>query len=117
MRADFAGARIMLLHRRDDFLAGAWPADMAAEAARLKRQVDDAMKDIAQRLFARANAEALRLACFAILDVPFAAVHRHVAANVMPPPYVDDLIAKAYLALITPTPASKRKSGRKKNSE
>jgi AcrR family transcriptional regulator len=117
VRADFAGARIMLLHRREDFLAGDWPIDMAAEAARLKRQVDDAMKDIAQRLFARANAEALRLAYFAILDVPFAAVHRHVAANVMPPPYVDDLISKAYLALIPPAPASKRKSGRKQNSE
>jgi len=114
VRADFAGARIMLLHRRDDFFSGDWPADMAAEAARLKRQVDDAMKCIARRLFGRANAEALRLAYFAILDVPFAAVHRHVAANVMPPPHVDDLIAKAYLALITP---AKTRSGRKKNSE
>jgi ketosteroid isomerase-like protein len=27
-------------------------------------------------------------------------MHRHVAANVMPPLYVDELIAKAYLALI-----------------
>jgi AcrR family transcriptional regulator len=117
VRADFAGARIMLLHRRDDFLAGDWPADMAAEAARLKHQVDDAMKDIARRLFARANAEALRLAYFAILDVPFAAVHRHVAANVMPPLHVDDLITKAYLALIPPANTSKRRGGRKKNSE
>jgi AcrR family transcriptional regulator len=117
VRADFAGARIMLLHRRDDFLAGDWPVDMAAEAARLKHQVDDAMKGIARRLFARANAEALRLAYFAILDVPFAAVHRHVAANVMPPPHVDDLITKAYLALITPAKTSKRRSGRKKTSE
>ncbi len=90
---------------------------MAAEAARLKHQVDDAMKGIARRLFGRANAEALRLAYFAILDVPFAAVHRHVAANVMPPPHVDDLIAKAYLALIPPAKTSKRRSGRKQNSE
>jgi AcrR family transcriptional regulator len=103
-RADFAGARIMLLHRRDDFLAGDWPADMAAEAARLKHQLDDAMKGITRRLFPRTDAEALRLAYFAILDVPFAAVHRHVAANVMPPPYIDDLIAKAYRAMITRRP-------------
>ena len=75
----------MLLHRRDDFLVGDWPSDMVAEAARLKHQVDDAMKVIARRLFPRANAEALRLAYFAILDVPFTAIHRHVAANVMPP--------------------------------
>jgi len=99
-RADFAGARIMLLHRRDDFLAGHWPADMTAEAARLKHQVDEAMNDIARRLFARASAQALRLSNFAILDVPFAAVRRHVAANEEPPAYVDDLIAKAYAALI-----------------
>jgi hypothetical protein len=99
-RADFAGARIMLLHRRDDFLAGRWPADMTAEAARLKHQVDEAMNDIARRLFARASAQALRLANFAILDVPFAAVRRHVAANEQPPAYVDELIAKAYAAVI-----------------
>ncbi len=102
VRADFPGARVMLLHRRDDFLAGDWPVDMAVEAARLKRQVDDAMKDIAQRLFGRPGAQALRLTTFAIIDVPFAAVHRHVAANEMPPAYVDDLIAAAYAALITP---------------
>jgi len=102
VRADFAGARIMLLHRRDDFLTGEWPADMAEEAARLRQQVDAAVKGMARRLFARASTEQLRLTTFAILDVPFAAVHRHVAANEIPPHYVDDLIAKAYQALIAP---------------
>src|SRR5262249_52145690 len=57
VRDDFAGARIMLLHRRDDFLVGDWPPDMAAEAIRLKHQADDAMNEIAQRLFGRASAE------------------------------------------------------------
>jgi AcrR family transcriptional regulator len=102
VRADFAGARIMLLHRRDDFLAGDWPADMVEEAARLKQQVDAAIKGFARRLFARASAEKLRLTTFAVLDLPFAAVHRHVAANELPPPYVDELIAEAYQALIAP---------------
>jgi AcrR family transcriptional regulator len=119
VRADFPGARVMLLHRRDDFLTGDWPVDMAAEAARLKRQVDDAMKDIARRLFARRGAQALRLATFAIIDVPFAAVHRHVAANEMPPAYVDDLIAATYATLITPTTARtpNRKIVRRSRSE
>ncbi len=117
VRADFAGARIMLLHRRDDFLAGDWPVDMAEEAARLRQQVDAAIKGMTRRLFARASTEVLRLTTFAILDVPFAAVHRHVAANEIPPLYVDDLIAKAYLALIPPAKTRKRRSGRKQNSE
>src|SRR5215475_5957891 len=85
VRDDFAGARVMLLHRRDDFLAGDWPPDMAAEAIRLKHQVDDGMNDIARRLFGRASAEALQLAIFAMIDVPLAAVRRHVANDEMPP--------------------------------
>jgi AcrR family transcriptional regulator len=116
-RADFAGARIMLLHRRDDFLAGDWPVYMVEEAARLRQQVDAAMKGMARRLFARPSAEALRLATFAILDVPFAAVHRHVAANEPPPLYVDDLIAKAYQALIAPARSDNSKRARKEDPD
>src|SRR3982074_335105 len=65
VRADFAGARIMLLPRRDAFLAADWPVDMAEEAARLRQQVDVAIKGMARRLFTRTNAEALRLTSFA----------------------------------------------------
>src|SRR5262249_15039412 len=88
-RGGFAGARIMLLQRRDGFLGSDWPADMATEAMRLKRQVDDAMSDITRRLFGHVSAEALQLANFAIIDVPFAAVRRHVAANMPPPDSVE----------------------------
>ena len=112
-----AGARIMLLHRRDDFLAPDWPFDMTEEAARLRQQVDAAIKGMARRLFTRANAETLRLTSFAILDVPFAAVHRHVAANELPPPYVDDLIAKTYQALIAPARTDDSKRGRRQDPD
>jgi len=101
VRADFAAARVMLLHRRDHFLSPGWPAGMNDEAARLGRQVDDAMNHITRRLFGRVTSKTLRLATFAILDIPFAAVHRHVANNVMPPSYVDELIDLAYSALIS----------------
>jgi AcrR family transcriptional regulator len=100
VRADFAGARIMLLHRREDFLSEHWPAEMRAEAARLKDQVDHALKRLTLRLFGRATARAVRLTTFAALDVPFAAVRRHVAANELPPAYVDDLIETAYRTLV-----------------
>jgi AcrR family transcriptional regulator len=102
VRDDFAGARIMLLYRRDDFLVGDWPPDMAAEAIRLKHQADDAMNEIARRLFGPVSAETLRLVNFAVIDVPLAAVRRHVAVNELPPPSVEDLIARTYAALIAP---------------
>src|SRR5262249_53996502 len=90
VRVDFAGARIMLLHGREDFLSAEWPADMSDEAIRLGRQVHDALNDITRRLFGRLTPKTLRLVTFAILDVPFAAVHRHVAKNAVPPDYVDE---------------------------
>ena len=102
VRDDFAGARVMLLHRRDDFFDGDWPPDMAAEAARLKHQVDGAMNDIVRRLFNGVGPDTLQLANFAMIDVPLAAVRRHVANHEMPPVSVEDLIARTYAALIAP---------------
>lgn len=110
VRDDFAGARIMLLHRRDDFLDGDWPPDMAAEAIRLKHQVVHAMNDITRRLFGRVSREALQLANFAMIEVPLAAVRRYVAINEMPPRSVEDLIARTYAALIAPA----RRRGRER---
>ena len=46
------------------------------------------------------SARTLRATSFAVLDVAFAAVRRHVAANEPPPPIVDRLIQTAYLAVI-----------------
>ncbi len=99
-RADFRAARIMLLFRREDFLSEKWPASMTAEAARLGGQVETALRDITRRLFARVTPRALRLATFAVLDVPLAAVRRHVAGNEKPPALVDELVRTAYGALI-----------------
>jgi AcrR family transcriptional regulator len=110
VRDDFAGARIMLLHRRDDFLDGDWPPDMAAEAIRLKDQVDQAINDIARRLFGRVDPETLQLTAFAMIDVPLAAVRRHVANNEMPPRSVEDLIARTYAALIAPARRYRRRT-------
>jgi AcrR family transcriptional regulator len=110
-RSDLAGACIMMLHRRDDFLSEAWPDDMRKEAARLRSQVDDALKDITRRLFGRTSAETSRLTIFAILDMPIAAVRRHIAASEPPPAYVDALVERAYRALIGAEKAARRSRG------
>jgi AcrR family transcriptional regulator len=99
-RADFAGARIMLLHRREDFLGDGWPAEMQIEANRLGRQVTDALADITMRLFGNRTAASRQAAAFAVLDVPFAAVRRHVAAGEVPPLQADKLIEIAFNATI-----------------
>lgn len=99
VRADPVGARIMLLHRREDFFSDEWPPEMQAEARRLGRQVDETLTDLARRLLGDGR-EARRAATFAVLDIPFAAVRPHVAASEDPPPFLDVLIAAAYRSVI-----------------
>jgi hypothetical protein len=53
-----------------------------------------------RRLFGRNTASARQVTTFAVLDLPLSAVRRFVAAGEPPPPVIDDLIAKAYAAVI-----------------
>jgi AcrR family transcriptional regulator len=101
VREDFNGARIMLLHRRQDFLSETWPAEMQAEAHRLGEQVQDGIAQITRRLFGRNSAFARQVATFAILDLPLSPVRRFVAKGRMPPLAIDDLITTAHKAVIS----------------
>lgn len=100
VRLDLEGARIMLLHRRDDFLSDGWPPEMKAEASRLAAQVTRLLDQMAERLFGSRSEAAKRTTMFALLDIPFSAVHRHVAAGKAPPPELDALVATAYQAVV-----------------
>lgn len=100
VREDLDGARIMLLHRREDFLAEGWPPEMKAEAERLGRQVKEGMAELAQRLFGKETAAALRTTAFVTIDIPFSAVRRFVSENAAPPAQIDSLIERAYHAIL-----------------
>jgi AcrR family transcriptional regulator len=99
-REDFEGARIMLLHRREDFLSEGWPPEMKAEAARLGAQVVECLGLMTRRLFGRNTAAARRATIFATLDLPFSAVRRYVATGEPPPKQLDALIESAYSAIV-----------------
>ena len=99
-REDFEGARIMLLHRREDFLSEGWPPEMKAEAARLGAQVVECLGLMTRRLFGRNTAAARRATIFATLDLPFSAVRRYVATGEPPPKQLDTLIESAYTAIV-----------------
>jgi AcrR family transcriptional regulator len=100
-------ARILLLHRREDFLQRGWPAPMKARALALTRQMDEGVRDFCARLFGRADAKALRLARYALAEAPLAALRPHVQANEAPPPIVDALIEATYFASIALDGANK----------
>lgn len=93
-------ARILLLHRREDFFTGAWPAEMASRAAALKRQVDDAHRGFCKRLLGRTDAESLRALKYALVDAPLAAILPDLRVGKAPPAMLDGLLRATYVAVV-----------------
>ena len=73
---------------------------MKDEAQRLADQVSRLLDKASQRLFGQRTAAAKRATVFALLDIPFSAVHRYVAEGRAPPPELDGLITTAYYAVV-----------------
>jgi AcrR family transcriptional regulator len=101
VRSDLTEARVLLLYRREDFVDRGWPLAMEERAQRLKEQVDTELRDFCRRLCDRADPRTLRLVTYVVLDVPFAAVRPHVAANETPPTYLDLPITATYRAVLS----------------
>jgi AcrR family transcriptional regulator len=94
-------ARILMLHRREDFLAQGWPAPLRARARALQRHMDEGLQSFCHRLFGRGDAATRRIAVYALAEAPIAAIKPHLARGEPPPPIVDRLIEATYLAAIT----------------
>ena len=93
-------ARLLLLHRREDFVDRGWPVKLRRRAEGLQQQVEAELRAFSQRLCGRADARTVRVVSYAVVEAPLAAVRRHVVANESPPPYVDELIRVTYDAAL-----------------
>ena len=93
-------ARLLLLHRREDFVDRGWPITFRRRAARVGQQVQEEIRAFSRRLCGREDVRTVRLVTYAVVDAPFAAVRRHVAAKECPPSYVDVLVRVTYDAVM-----------------
>lgn len=93
-RANMDEATVMLLYRRED-LAAQWPDELGDELAQLRASVQEALRSFVRRYFGRVSRSAMEATTFALLDIPYAAVRRHLLAGEAPPPLVDELVAQA----------------------
>lgn len=100
VRAQPQEARILMLHRREDFLARGWPAPMRARAGALQARMDGGLGSFCHRLFGRDDTTTRRIAVYALAEAPIAAMKPHLARGEAPPPIVDRLIEATYLAAI-----------------
>src|SRR5258708_25145986 len=85
VRAHLDDACVFLLHHRDDFVQGAWPAALTARVAQQARRVDACYRRFARDVFGGANAEMLRLARVLLGDVPKAALSPPLRRPSAPP--------------------------------
>ena len=99
-RANLDDACLLLLYSRHDFVQGEWPEALKQGVAEQARRVIDCFERFARDSLGGAGAEQLRMAQFALADVPIAAVRPHLQRREPPPPLVDDLIRAAYRAII-----------------
>src|SRR5262249_39432896 len=93
-------ARLLLLHRREDFVGRGWPLAMRRRSQQLARPIETEGRAFAHPVCDRRDARTTRIVAYAVVEAPFAAVRRHVAARESPPPYVDVLIRTTYEAVI-----------------
>ena len=95
-----AAARILLVHRREDFL-GPDQAPAVAERARdLNAGVALRIAAFALSVLGSDGAEAIDRAWYALASAPTGAVQRFIAAGLRPPDLVDDLVRETYAAVI-----------------
>jgi len=90
-RAHLDEATVLLLYRRRD-LAERWSNELGAELADLNVDIAAALRRYARRRFGRADRRTVDVVRFALVDVPYAAIRRHLVDGVAPPRALEDLV-------------------------
>ncbi len=85
-------ARLLLLHRREDFASDRWPARHRRRARALEGRATRSLRAYALRLVGRAGAAELRAIRFALVDLPSAALRRDIEMGASPSNEVQRLL-------------------------
>ena len=85
-------ARLMLLHRREDFAAERWPGSYQRRAEVLAAKAGESFQRYAARLLGRGGPLELRTVRFVLVDLPMAAFKRDIEAGVSPSRSVEALL-------------------------
>src|SRR5262245_45706199 len=66
VREDPSEARLLLVHRREDFIDRGWPARLTRQARALGHQIDSALGNFSRRLTGRTDWRTVRIVTFAV---------------------------------------------------
>ncbi len=91
-----AEAALLLLYRREDLIAGDWPAEVSEQAARLAEELETGLTAIVKRLELPRER-----VVFALIDLPQAAVRPYLRRGKAPPKERESLALEAIQALLS----------------
>lgn len=95
-----AAARMLLLYRDVDLVDEKLPEPWADRMAQLNAPLLAGLRAYARRLYRSARQDDLRRVGLAVIDIPYGAVHRHLAIGKPIPVEVDYLVAEAVSSLL-----------------
>jgi AcrR family transcriptional regulator len=107
-------ARLLLLHRREDFAAERWPASYRRRAQRLASRAGASLSAYAARLSGRAGAAQVRTVRFALVDLPMAALRANVEAGTAPAPDMQRLLLHTCAYVLRQAARSQPKRGKRR---
>ena len=81
-------------------MSGAWPEEFREGTMEITQQLNDGILKYTERTFGRSSRLELGRTVFALIDVPYAAVLRHIRQGKKPPTAVDDYIRETYIAIM-----------------
>ena len=88
-------ARLLVSFRRQDLIRAAPSPRLARELKQLNRPLEAAVRELARRLFGKANAGTVEQTVFAVIDIPMGAIRRHLIAGKDLPRVLPDLLEAA----------------------
>ncbi len=94
-------ALLLLQYEKADLVAR-WPDTLAADLAALNSQVRMALREYAGRQFGGVTPEVLDKVVFALIDMPYAAVRRHLPDKGDPAPWLREFIHTSARNLLSP---------------
>lgn len=103
-------ARLLLICRREELLGTALGAMHAAELRDLNRPVESLIRQIADEIYGQHDETTTETVLLAVMDLPYAAVRRHLRAGTDPAAHRDQVLAgvRAILAAqLAPTGSSR----------
>lgn len=100
VRDNLEQARLLLMHRREEFMSPGWNDETRDRAVRLAKELDSGLRSFARGALGSASRSNLRRVTFVLIDVPYAAVRSHLLKSEPPPEIVDRMVQDTYFAIM-----------------